>query len=68
MNDLYYIEEDALKLLEDMLGDVVGSNQKTEAEILDIINEEAQAFYSGRKTAEEVVDIVVNRVHLYSCE
>ena len=68
IDDMNYMEEKALELLEDMIENAVGSNQKTDPKILDIIHEEAMTFYSDRKTAEEVVDIVAKRVRLYSSE
>ncbi|MCR5669425.1 MAG: extracellular solute-binding protein [Butyrivibrio sp.] len=33
--------------------------------IMDIINEEAQTFYNGTKTAQEVADIIQSRVSIY---
>ena len=34
-------------------------------EITNIIAEEASAFYCGQKTAEEMADIIQNRVTVY---
>lgn len=39
----------------------VGSNEG----ILNIINEEAQAYYSGAKSVEDVVKVIQNRVQIY---
>jgi len=39
-----------------------------DSKINDIIDEEAGAFYSGQKTAEEVADIIQSRVSIYLSE
>ena len=38
---------------------------EAETDIKNIINEEASAFFSGQKTAEEVAEIIQNRVNVY---
>ena len=37
-------------------------------EIIQIINEEASGYYSGQKKAEDVVNVIQNRVSLYLSE
>lgn len=65
LDDGNYMEEEALNLLEEMLGNAVGSDQKIEAEILQIIREETPAYYAGDRSAEAVADSVGKRVRLY---
>lgn len=60
-----YIEKKTLSLLEEILGNVVSSDQRIEDEIMNIIYEEIPAFYIGDKTASVVTDIIGNRVLLY---
>ena len=38
---------------------------EVETDIQNIISEEASAFFSGQKTAEEVAEIIQNRVNVY---
>ena len=43
----------------------VNSLNNMNIEITNIIAEEASAYYCGQKTAEEVADIIQNRVTVY---
>ena len=58
-------------LTEDILNDVMDANNRARylplktQEILGIIYEEADAFFAGQKTKEEVLDIMQNRVQLF---
>lgn len=42
--------------------------QATDSKIMEIIREEAQPFFQGQKSAEEVADIIQRRVQLYMDE
>ena len=46
----------------------VSNSMSFEQKVNDIIAEEAGAFYEGQKSAEEVADIIQNRVSLYLSE
>lgn len=62
-----YVKEDLI-LLQEIISEAVADNRFTDDEIRKIVNEEAQAFYAGDKTAEAVSDIIQNKVRLYSSE
>lgn len=63
----YSISED-LALLEEILQSSIGDYSLMEDEVLKIVHEEAQSFYSGSKTAESAVEIIQSRVNLYISE
>lgn len=56
-------EEDVQAVLS--LIDGVEKMQDQDEQITAIISEEAQTYFSGSKTAEEVADVVKNRIQLY---
>ncbi len=58
-----FTEEDA-KIMKDMLARVDGSIYY-DAEIMDIIKEEAAPYYDGQKSVDEVCDIIQSRVSMY---
>ena len=60
-----YIDEESLKLLEELVDNAVGSDQKIDEEIINIVYEEVPAYYIGDKTVGEVADVIGNRVMLY---
>ena len=64
-DDMNYIEKESLTLLEEIMENAVGSDQRMEEEIMDVIFEETPAFYVGDKTAGEVTSIIGSRVMLY---
>ena len=41
------------------------SVMKNDSSVMDIINEEAGAYFDGSKTPEEAADLIQNRVQLY---
>ncbi|MGI6335570.1 MAG: extracellular solute-binding protein [Eubacteriales bacterium] len=41
---------------------------RTDSSLMDIINEETGAFFAGQKTAQEVSDIIQNRIQIYISE
>ena len=57
-------EYDALMALYERCSSVYSSDQ----EIMDIIMEEAAAFFDGQKTAEETANLIQNRLSLYISE
>ena len=61
-------EADKLRLAVDRIDKVYPGNNDVSAKIVDIISEEAAAFYAGDKTAEETAEIIQNRVKLYVSE
>ena len=65
MDDKNYVDEDAIKFLIGMLDNAVGSDQKIEAEIMNIVNEETQSFYLSEKTSEETADVIFRRSEIY---
>lgn len=56
---------EALELLEQAVLESAGTDAMMEEQILDIIFEEANAFFAGGKSAEAVGEIIWNRVRLY---
>ncbi|MBQ9512184.1 MAG: hypothetical protein IJR58_03230, partial [Lachnospiraceae bacterium] len=70
----YYLDDQQIKLPNLTQEDVdivmeqvksVNYMQYTDAKVLEIIEEETAAFFSGQKTAQEVGDIIQNRVRMY---
>ena len=43
----------------------VTRHMETNTELFDIVNEEAQAYFAGQKSAEEVADIIQSRAGIY---
>ena len=67
MLDIYAMKQeeyDALMALYERCSSVYSSDQ----EIMDIIMEEAAAFFDGQKTAEETANLIQNRLSLYMAE
>lgn len=64
-DDANHIEEESLTMMEEIIKNAVGHNQRMDEEIMDIIYEEIPALYVGDKTVKEVADIIGNRVLLY---
>ena len=62
-----FVKEDLL-LLKKIMEEVDGGEGMTDQIVLNIVSEEAKAFYAGEKTAEEVCNIILNRVRLYKSE
>ena len=56
--------EDDLKALEKIL-DGLSFSVNAETDVLNIISEEAAAFFAGQKSAAEVSDIIQSRVQVY---
>lgn len=52
-------------LVEKMLYASVSAKQRMEAQIIQIIDEEAQAVFQGQKRAEDVAKVIQSRVSLY---
>lgn len=65
--DIYAAKEEEINTLRDLIYSV-SSLRTSEAQIESIISEESKHFFSGAKTADEVADIVANRVQLYVAE
>lgn len=59
------ITEEEVNLVEDLLKGAKVIDLSTDNEMNNIINEEAQAFFSGSKSLDEVVNVIQNRVNLY---
>lgn len=73
-DDYFYINDEEIKLdpmsqeqLDEILTFITSVNKCTyyNQDVTNIITEEAAAFFSGQKTAEEVVKIVQSRVQIY---
>lgn len=62
--DIGYMDETHKKKYMDF---VLSVNKKSsyDLSIIEIITEETQAFFSGQKSAQEVADIIQNRVNIY---
>lgn len=58
------INEDLIKQVIDMYDDGKSRPRKAE-KILDIVQEEAENYFAGIKTKEEVIEIIQNRVRLF---
>lgn len=56
---------DEINVILDLVKKATPSFYVEENEIIKIINEEAQAYYSGQKEVEDVVSIIQNRIKLY---
>lgn len=56
--------EEELQIFQDMI-DNVDKSVSWDQQISLIIAEEAGAYFSGNKTAEEVADVVENRINIY---
>ena len=66
-SDGYYVNDDKdIKKILDFINSVKFTN--FDAKIQDIISEESEGFLAGQKTAEEVAEIIQNRVNLYLAE
>lgn len=70
----YYTEDTSIEVFEatpeeaaavKKLIDSADNKFEYHVEIMDIISEEAEAFLAGQKSAEDVAEIIQNRVSLY---
>lgn len=59
------IGEKDLAVIEDILHHSLGENKRMDAQILRIIDEEAQAVFQGQKSAGDAAKIIQNRAELY---
>lgn len=62
--DIYAATDEEIQLINDLI-DNAGGTLFSNKEIFNIINEEAQAYFSGQKSASEVAEIIQSRVALY---
>ncbi len=46
----------------------VNELEEVNSKVVNILDEEISAYYSGQKTAEEVADIVQSRISIYLSE
>lgn len=67
MVDFYAMTQDEADLLQSII-DNAQAISVSDSNITDIIFEEAAAYFAGQKTAEQVADIVQNRVGTYVAE
>lgn len=56
---------DEINAILDLVPDATPYFSVQDDEIIHIINEEAGAYYSGQKSADDVISIIQNRVQLY---
>jgi hypothetical protein len=61
------VAEDKLAGIRSLIDSAVASTQGAD-DVHDIILEEAQAYFAGHKTVEEVADIIQSRVQVYVSE
>ena len=62
------ITQDDIDVITDLLKEATPAFSVENDDIINIINEEAAAYYSGQKNVEDVVKIIQNRVQLYVSE
>lgn len=62
------VTQEQLDLLKDLIYNASGVEGALPAEVLAIINEEAGAYFSDQKTADEVAQIIQSRVQIYLSE
>lgn len=65
--DVYAATEEQIARVREMITAAVGDN-KTDDKILSIIIEEAQPYFNGQKSEEEVAAMIQNRVQTYLSE
>ena len=65
--EIYPAEEEQIEVLRKLIAEAKPLNDN-DAEILKIINEEAQAYFVGQKTAEDVAKIIQSRVSIFVSE
>lgn len=65
--EIYAATEEEIQSLRDLIGRV-NKMQQSDNQAFDIISEEAQAYFTGAKSADEVADVVENRLRLYRNE
>jgi ABC-type glycerol-3-phosphate transport system substrate-binding protein len=61
-------EADQIRDVVDRIGTVTTENDVVSTQIMDIVQEEAGAFYAGDKTAKEVAEIIQSRIKLFVSE
>lgn len=62
-----YVTEEQIETISKVLEEAQLPVQKNE-EVLDIILEEAESYFSGEKTIEQVTEIIENRVNMFMAE
>lgn len=62
--DMYAAKEKDVKKVKEVI-ESVSKIRDTNDQISDIISEESAAYFGGSKTAEEVADVVENRIQIY---
>lgn len=62
------ITQDEINVVLDLISDAVPFFSVKDDVIIGIINEEAEAYYSGQKSVEEVTGIIQNRIQVYVSE
>ena len=62
-----FAKEDLLLLMK-IMEETDDGEGMTDQIVLNIVSEEAKAFYAGEKAAEEVCNVIQNRVRLYISE
>lgn len=62
------VTQEQLDILKDLFYNASGVEGALPAEVLAIINEEAGAYFSDQKTADEVAQIIQSRVQIYLSE
>lgn len=65
--DVYAATEEQVAKVREMITSAV-SDKGTDDKILAIINEEAQAYFDGQKSGEDVAALIQNRVQTYISE
>jgi len=65
--EIYPAEEEQIEVLRKLIAEAKPLNDN-DAEILKIIKEEAQAYFVGQKTAEDVAKIIQSRVSIFVSE
>ncbi len=65
--EIYAASEEDIAAVYELIGAARG-NLFIDEEIYNIISEEAQAFFNGQKSAEEVAEIIQSRVKVYVAE
>lgn len=62
--EIYSMSEDEARLLEQIIDNASPGNDR-DLEILNIVNGQVEAYFSGQRSAEETAKIIQNKVQLY---
>ena len=63
--DYHMVMQDEIETILNLVKDATPAFDLENDEIIKIIREEAQGYYSGQKSAEDVAEVIQNRVRMY---